>query len=156
MVKYELLSNHDLVELSAKMNIQLIGVPSKDRLKTLPLTDGSFIINLDDFGNAGTHWVALYIEGKYAVYFDPFGQVAPLAVHKFCRTKQLITSDFIIQNLNTYCCGYYCLGFLHFMTKRNISNIRVRFNKFIKPFDLEDTTNNDNILQSYFLNNVKI
>jgi hypothetical protein len=35
--KYELLNNFDLVELAEEMNIDLVGVLSKDKLKTVPI-----------------------------------------------------------------------------------------------------------------------
>ena len=34
--------------------------------------DETNVINLDDYANAGTHWIALYILDKDAIYFDSF------------------------------------------------------------------------------------
>jgi hypothetical protein len=153
---YELLSNFDLIELAEEMNIDLVGVFSKDKLKSVPSQNGSYIINLDDFNGPGTHWVALFVEYENAIYFDPFGIVPPLSVIRYTKDKYFIDSNFIIQNLDQECCGYYCLGFLHFMTHSTIKNIRKRFNNFIEPFDLMNSHYNDNILQKYFINNVKI
>lgn len=151
-MSYELLSNYDIIELAKAMGINLIGVFPKNTLKNVPIQNGGYVINLDDDDGAGTHWVGFYIQGNDAIYFDSFGQVPPLSVIKYCKNKKFIHSNFIIQNLNQVACGYYQLAFLHYMTNSKLKNSRYKLNKFIKPFDLEDTTQNDNILQQYLIN----
>ena len=48
------------------------GVYSRNNLpKTVK--KGPYVINLDEYENAGTHWVALFVKPKYTVYFDSFG-----------------------------------------------------------------------------------
>ena len=38
------------------------------------ITDGAYIINLDEYSNIGTHWVALHVNNNNNVtYFDSFG-----------------------------------------------------------------------------------
>ena len=34
--------------------------------------DGDYIINLDEYANVGTRWVALFYKKKEIVYFDSF------------------------------------------------------------------------------------
>ena len=34
---------------------------------------GAYVINLDEYENIGTHWIALFVKPKYVVYFDSFG-----------------------------------------------------------------------------------
>ena len=34
--------------------------------------DGAYIINLDEYSDIGTHWVALYINNNDVTYFDSF------------------------------------------------------------------------------------
>ena len=34
---------------------------------------GTYVINLDEFKSIGTHWIALYVNGNNATYFDSFG-----------------------------------------------------------------------------------
>ena len=34
---------------------------------------GAHIINLDEYENTGTYWIALFVKPKYTVYFDSFG-----------------------------------------------------------------------------------
>ena len=34
---------------------------------------GAYVINLGEYENTGTHWVALFVKPKYTVCFDSFG-----------------------------------------------------------------------------------
>ena len=48
------------------------GVYSRDNLTETK--DGAYVINLDEYSNAGTHWVALYaINNNNVTYFVSFG-----------------------------------------------------------------------------------
>ena len=47
------------------------GVYSRDNLPKIK--DGAYVINLDEYSNIGTHWVALYIHNNDVTYFDSFG-----------------------------------------------------------------------------------
>ena len=35
--------------------------------------DGAYIINLDEYTDVGTHWIALFCNKNEVVYFDSFG-----------------------------------------------------------------------------------
>ena len=48
------------------------GVYSRDNLPKIK--DGAYVINLDEYSDIGTHWVALYVNNDNNVtYFDSFG-----------------------------------------------------------------------------------
>ena len=48
------------------------GVYSRNNLpKTIK--KGAYVINLDEYENTGTHWVALFVKSNEAIYFDSFG-----------------------------------------------------------------------------------
>ena len=48
------------------------GVYSRDNLpKTIK--KGAYVINLDEYADLGTHWIALYVKKKKVIYFDSFG-----------------------------------------------------------------------------------
>ena len=32
--------------------------------------DGAYVINRDEYADAGTHWIVLYISNKDAIFFD--------------------------------------------------------------------------------------
>ena len=47
------------------------GVYSRNNLpKTIK--KGAYVINLDEYENTGTHWIALFVKPKHTVYFDSF------------------------------------------------------------------------------------
>ena len=47
------------------------GVYSRDNLpKTIK--NGTYIINLDEYEDVGTHWIALYVKNNEITYFDFF------------------------------------------------------------------------------------
>ena len=35
--------------------------------------DGAYVINLHEYKSIGTHWIALYVNGNNATYFDSIG-----------------------------------------------------------------------------------
>ena len=37
------------------------------------MTDGAYIINLDEYADIGTHWIALFYNRNETVYFHSFG-----------------------------------------------------------------------------------
>ena len=37
------------------------------------IKDGAYIINLDEYADVGTHWIALFCNRNEIVYFDSFG-----------------------------------------------------------------------------------
>ena len=53
------------------------GVFSRDNLpehsSTKTIKNGPYVINLDEYSDIGTHWVAFYINNKTAIYLGSFG-----------------------------------------------------------------------------------
>ena len=48
------------------------GVYSRDNLHKIK--DGAYVINLDEYSDIGTYWIALYVNNNNNVtYFDSFG-----------------------------------------------------------------------------------
>ena len=37
------------------------------------IKNGACVINLDDYADVGTHWIALYVKNNEVIYFDSFG-----------------------------------------------------------------------------------
>ena len=72
------------------------GVYSRDNLpKTIE--NGAYVINLDEYADVGTHWIALYCKDNEVIYFDSFG-----VEHVPKEVKNL----FRIQADNSIMCGY--------------------------------------------------
>ena len=51
---------------------RFIGVFSRNNLSK-KIKDGTYVINLDEYADVGTHWIALFFNRNEIVYFDNFG-----------------------------------------------------------------------------------
>ena len=52
------------------------------------IKDGSYVINLDEYADVGTHWIALFCNKNEIVYFDSFGvEHFPEEIKEFIRNK---------------------------------------------------------------------
>lgn len=77
----------------------------------------SFIINLSNSNEQGSHFVCIYLT-KYSIeYMDSYG-LAPFLprIQSFIKKHQMkrkyIYNNKCIQSMNSYFCGFYCIGFL--------------------------------------------
>ena len=48
------------------------GVYSRNNMAR-KIRDGSYVINLDEYADVGTHWIAPFCNRSEIVYFDSFG-----------------------------------------------------------------------------------
>ena len=95
------------------------GVFSRDNLRN-SIKNGVYVINLDEYHDIGTHWVALYVNNKTIIYFDSFRvENIPKEIMKFIGNKNIITNIFTIQAYDSIMCGYFCIGFINFMFNGN-------------------------------------
>ena len=109
--------------------------------------DRAYVINLDEYVNIGTHWMALYTNGNTKTYFDSFGvEYIPKEIKKFIGNRNIITSIYRIQAYSSVICGYFCIGFIDFMRKvKNLAN-------FINLLSSDNFKNNDKIILKYTKN----
>ena len=77
------------------------GVYSRDNLpKTIK--NGAYVINLDEYEDIGTHWIALYVKDNEITYFDSFGvEHVPKEIEKIIGLKNIKTNIFRIQADNS-------------------------------------------------------
>ena len=107
--------------------------------------NGAYVINLDEYHDIGTHWVALHVNNKTATYFDSFGvEHIPKEIMKFITRKKIITDTYRIQAYDSIMCGYFCIGFINFMF--NGKSLTDCTNLF-SPNDFKKT---DDIILKYF------
>ena len=60
--------------------------------------DEAYVINLDEYYDIGTHWVALYVKKNNVTYFDGFGvEHIPKEIKIFSKNKNIKTNIFRIQ-----------------------------------------------------------
>ena len=90
------------------------GVYSRDNLpKTIK--KGAYIINLDEYENIGTHWIALYVTNK-VIYFDSFGiEHIFKEIEHAIGNKEIKANIFRLQAYDSIMCGYFCIKFINYM-----------------------------------------
>ena len=77
---------------------RFIGVYSRDNLPD-KIKDGEYVINLDEYSDIGTQWIAFYVNNKTVTYFDSFGiEHIPKEVKKFIGNRNIVTNIYRIQN----------------------------------------------------------
>ena len=80
---------------------RFIGVYSRDSLPD-KIKDRAYVINLDEYSNIGTHWIALYVNNKTVTYFDSFEiEHIPQEVTKSIGNRNIITNIYRIQYYDT-------------------------------------------------------
>ena len=87
---------------------------------TLPkIKDKTYVINLDEYSDIWTHWIALYVLNNGVTYFDSFGvEHIPKEIKIFIKNKIIKTNIFRIEAYDSIMCRYFCTGFLDFMLAR--------------------------------------
>ena len=92
------------------------GFFSQDNLPKIK--DGAYVLNLDEYFNIGTHWVALHVNDNNVTYFDFFGvEHIPKEIKTFIGNKIIKTNIFRIQVCDSIMCGYFCIRFIDFSLK---------------------------------------
>ena len=91
------------------------GVYSRNNLKK-----GAYVINLNEYKNTGTHWIALFVKTYEVIYFDSFGIEhihIPKEIEHAIGNKEIKACIFRVQAYNSIMCGYYCIEFINYMLK---------------------------------------
>lgn len=146
----------ETIAKNIKLNIIVI---CKDELKE-QYPSGNYIVNLNNKDENGSHWVSFVIHQNIAFYFDSFGAQPPQEFITYCKKfkLKLCCNTYIIQNINSSNCGYYCLGLIVYLHKNNAFNTSKKFiseaNDFINLFE-DNTKLNDKILFDYLKNNIR-
>ena len=120
------------------------GVFSRDNLGSA-VKNGAYVINLDEYHDIGTHWVALYVNNKIVRYFGSFG-VEHIAkeIMKFIARKKIITNIYRIQAYDSIMYGNFCIGCINFMFNGK------SLTYYTNLFSSNDLKRNDDIILKYF------
>ena len=122
------------------------GVYSRDNLHH-KIKDGAYVINLDEYSDIGTHWIALYVNNKTVTYFDSFGvEHIPKEIEKIINNKNVLANIYRVQNYDSIMCGYFCNGFIDYMFKGK------SLTDYTNIFLPNNFKKNDYIIVNHFLN----
>ena len=144
------------------------GVYSRNNLpKTVK--KGAYVINLDEYENTGTHWVALFVKTNEAIYFDSFGiEHIPKEINKFIN-NDMIKSSYLkrtaepsasarsalagikrnisrIEAYDSIMCGYFCIEFINYIFK---GKTLLDYTNLFSPNDFKK---NDRVIKRIFKN----
>ena len=123
------------------------GAYSRDNLPKMK--DGAFVINLDEYSDIGTHWIAFYARYNNVTYFDSFGVEHFLKeVKTFISNKNIKTNIFRIQAYDSVMCGYFCIGFIDFMLAGKT------LTEYTNLFSPNNFKKNNDIILNYCISNV--
>ena len=105
----------------------------------------AYVINLDEYLDIETHWVALYVNNETITYFDSFGvEHIPREIMKLIARKKIITNIYRIQAYDSIMCGYFCIGFINYMFNgKSLTN-------YTNLFSPNDFKKDDDIILKYF------
>ena len=109
---------------------RFIGVYSRDNLPD-KIKNGAYVINLDEYSDIGTHWIALYVNKE---------------VKKIIGNRNIITNIYRIQNYDSIMCGCFCIGFIDYMFKGKI------LTDYTNLFSPSNFKKSDDVILNYFLN----
>ena len=133
------------------LQIPIKGIFARDEWGENPRNHSPCIINMDDLGGPGTHWVCCWQGGSGLYeYFDSFGLPPPAEweIELILEGKQtFLRNDNQLQWESSMRCGYYCLLFL------NESNKGRSFREILSMFS-ENTRANEAVVKDYFSHKV--
>ena len=125
------------------------GLYSRDNSRKIK--DEAYIINLDEYSDIRTHWVALWVnDNDNITYFDSFRvEHIPKEIKTFVNNnKNIKTNIFGIQTYDSIMCGYFHIGLIDFMLKGKT------LSEYANLFSPNDFKKNDNIILNYFVSNI--
>ena len=121
-------------------------VYSRDNLSKIK--DGAYIINLDEYSDIVTHWVALWVNDNNVTYFDSFGvEHIPKEIKAFIKNRNIKRNIFRIQVYDSIMCEYFCIGFIDFMFKGKT------LTDYTNLFSPNGFKKNDDTILKYFMSN---
>ena len=145
LLPFHPLANIDISEYYASESI-FNGVFSRDNLPKIT-KKGAYVINLDEYENTGTHWIALFVKTNEVIYFDSFGiEHIPKEINKFIGNKEIKGNIFIIQAYDSIMCGYFCIEFINCMLKRKT------LLDYTNLFSPNDFKKNDRVIKRIYKN----
>ena len=120
------LTNLDILRYVERVNLpNFRGVFMRDTLPLEPNQKECGIVNLNTSHESGSHWVCYFKNGKDRIYFDSFGQITPIEIQKYLKTRKEFKENAmviqrntdIVQAINTSECGYLCLFVLESLAR---------------------------------------
>ena len=96
------------------------------------IKDGAYVINLDEYADVSTHWIALFCNRSEIACFDSFGvEHVPEELEEFIGNKNIIANIFGVQANNSVICGDFAIGFIDFtFAGKKLTYFRNKFSTY--------------------------
>ena len=107
------------------------GFFSRDNLHKIK--DGAYVINLDEYSDIGTHWVALCVQNN----------------NNNNNNNKITTIIFRVQVSDSIMCGYFCIGFIDFMVAGKT------LTEYANLFSPKNFKKSDDIILNYSMSNIQ-
>ena len=116
---------------------------------------GAYVINLDEYVDVGTHWIALFCNKNDTASFDSFGvehvpEEIKESVNRLSssasQNKNIKANIFRVQANDSVICGYFCIRLIDFTLAGK------KMTDYTSLFSPHDFKKNDDIILSYFKN----
>lgn len=135
-------NNETLSHICDALGINLAFICSRDQIPH-ELKLGGTIINMASHNEPGTHWICCFNNDKHIVYFDSYGMQPPQELVDIIHTNKdkCYWNDLQCQDINSNCCGWWCVAFLKVMQDSNGSIAAAE--AFTDMFNPSTTTEND-------------
>ena len=128
-----------------------VGVFSRTCITITGRLPSIYVVNLDNYGSPGFHWIAVYVDCEYINIFDSFGgnylnDPSFASFINYCKNKnqKVVTSPIAIQSLFSSTCGLYCILFAMIMARKKT------YSSFISIFKNNKPEINDEAISVYF------
>lgn len=142
----KILTNFDIEDICADLQIPLVGVLMKDEIKNLKT--GCYVMNLQNSDQSGSHWTSFIVSNTCIYYSDSFGLYPVERIYQmFLKSgKQLYINSKQIQDIKSTVCGWFAISFLFFMLNAPYKTGLKKFEKYLKLWDFDNLKNNDKVI----------
>jgi len=144
------LSNFDILEYAKLVGLPIDCIPKNVVPKTIPDNTG-IIVNLNDLGERGSHWVCAIRKNNKCLYYDSFGVIhIPTELEK-CLLNSVGGNNMYVSNgqnqyLVSIMCGYYCIKLC-----KSILLDGMDFKTAVEQFSDEPSMKNRDIADNLFI-----
>ena len=123
------LTNLDLMRYISILRIPYFrGVFMRDELPKVDRQIECGVVNLNRSDEMGSHWVCYVRNHNDRIYFDSFGQITPLELQAYLKTRKefkmnkavIQRNSDIVQRPNTHVCGHLCLVVLTSLMREHL------------------------------------
>ena len=127
-----------------------VGVYSRTRIPITNKIPAGYIINLDEFGSEGIHWISVYITHNRILVFDSYGgnylndSMLSSFLQSYSNKRKIISSPIVLQQNLSSTCGLYCILFICYMSRQ------YSFHEFVNQFSKKDQLVNDLAIVDFF------